>query len=202
MKPGLSVHLMVLNPPLDRLALLVNYLSILADEFVIVDTGSDQSAIEIMSGWDKVRLTHETFTNFSETRNKGLALHQYEWTLGIDPDELPSVGMMSHMNAVIKDEVNRPQALGWLYWTVNFWGGVLGETRSYHWHCRLWRTEAGKLYRPVHELVSLNGVPEDITRGTKVLPAAPELAYLIHSKPLEEIEKADRLYEQLGEISR
>jgi hypothetical protein len=193
---------MVLNPPIDRLALLVNYLSILADEFVIVDTGSSERDIEIMSSWDKVRVIHEKFTNFSETRNKGLEQHTHEWTLGIDPDELPSVGMISHMNAVIKDEVNRPNALGWLYWTVNFWGGVLGETRSYHWHCRLWRTEAGRLYRPVHELVSLNGMPEEVTRGTNLLPAAPELAYLIHSKAQEDLEQADRLYESLGGISR
>lgn len=202
LKPGLSVHMMVLRPPIDRLALLVQYLDIIADEFVIVDTGSSDKDKSTMQSWDKVRIIEETFTNFSETRNKGLEQHQHEWTLGIDPDELPSVGMISHMNAVIKDQVARPFALGWLYWTVNYWGGVRGPERTYHWHCRLWRSANGRLYKPVHEQVALNGIPEDQTRGTNLLPAAPKLAYLIHSKHEDDLKNADELYEKLGETSR
>lgn len=202
MKPGLSVHMMVLHPPLERLAMLVQYLDIIADEFVIVDTGSTDETLDIMSSWPKVSVLRKEFTNFSETRNKGLEQHQYEWTLGIDPDEIPSVGMISHINAVLKDQVNRPNALGWLYWTINYWGGRLGEERSYHWHTRLWRTDKGKLYRPVHELVMLDGRPESETRGTNLLPAAPKLAYLIHSKAAADIEQSDALYERLGEVSR
>ncbi len=202
MEPGLSVHMMVKEPPIDRLALLVDYLTILADEFIIVDTGSTDQVKDIMRSWKKVTVIEEEFTNFSETRNKGLELHKYEWTLGIDPDELPSVGMISHMNAVIRNEVARPSALGWLYWTVNYWGGILGPEKSYHWHCRLWRTEAGRLYRPVHELVRLNGKGEEETRGTNLLPAAPKKAYLIHSKPQDTIERDDALYARLGHISR
>lgn len=202
MKPGLSVHFMVLNPPLDRLAMLVEYLSVLADEYVIVDTGSSDADKSIMAAWDKVRVIEETFTNFSETRNKGLAQHQYAWTLGIDPDEIPSVTMMGHINKVIREEVSRPSALGWLYWTINYWGGVQGPQKSYHWHTRLWRTDRARLYRPVHELVMLDGKPESETRGTNLLPAAPKQAYLIHSKAQDELAKADELYEKLGHKSR
>jgi hypothetical protein len=193
---------MVLNPPIDRLALLVDYLQIIANEFVIVDTGSSDNDKQTMAAWKNVRVIEEEFTNFSETRNKGLAEHTHEWTLGIDPDELPSVGMITHMNAVINDEVSRASALGWLYWTINYWGGVKGPEMTYHWHTRLWKTAAGRLYRPVHELVSLNGQGEELTRGTNLLPAAPKAAYLIHSKPADELEKADALYERLGFRSR
>jgi hypothetical protein len=202
MKPGLSVHMMVLDPPMDRLALLVEYLDLIADEFVIVDTGSSDKDKDTMSSWDKVRIIEEKFTNFSETRNKGLEQHEYEWTLGIDPDELPSIGMYSHINAVLKGEVARESALGWLYWTKNYWGGILGPERLYHWHTRLWRSAHGRLYRPVHELVRLDGKGEEETRGTNLLPAAPKAAYLIHSKAEKDIEHADKLYESLGHKSR
>lgn len=200
MKPGLSVHFMVKHPPLERMAMLVSYLSTLANEFVVVDTGSTEHELEVMAGWPKVRIIHEEFEDFSTTRNKGLAQHQFEWTLGVDPDELPSPIMMQHIAWALTD--SPPETLGWLYWTINFWGGVKGPEMHYHWHARLWRTESGRLYRPVHELVELDGKGEHLTRGTPILPMAPRMAYLIHSKAEEEIAKADDLYARLGEISR
>lgn len=200
MKPGLSVHMMVLNPPLDRMAALVDYLGVVANEFVVVDTGCAPITRDIMASWPKVRLIEQSFVDFSTTRNLGLEQHRYEWTLGIDPDELPSPVMMQHIAWAIKES---PEATkGWLYWTRNYWGGVRGPEMEYHWHTRLWRTESGRLYRPVHELVSLDGRPESETRGTPALPKAPRMAYLIHSKPEDEIAKADELYARLGEVSR
>lgn len=203
MEPGLSVHMMVLHPPLDRMALLVDYLQGIASEFVIVDTGCTPDEHEIMSSWDKVRIIREDFVDFATTRNRGLEQHRFEWTLGIDPDELPSLIMYQHIAWVLGEgQQEFPQAKGWLYWTRNYWGGIRGPEFEYHWHCRLWRTESGRLYRPVHELVSLDGRPESDTRGTPLMPKAPRMAYLIHSKPAEEIAKADDLYARLGEISR
>ena len=204
MKPGLSVHFMVLNPPLDRMAALVEYLSIVANEFVIVDTGSSPVTTQTMQDWPKVKVIHEPFVDFATTRNKGLALHQYEWTLGVDPDELPSFAMMQHIAWAIGDLGRKrfPAAKGWLYLTKNFWGGVLGPHMDYHWHARLWKTESGKLYRPVHELLAIDGKHETQTRGTNILPKAPPKAYLIHSKSEVEIEQADKLYATLGQVSR
>lgn len=195
--------MMVHNPPLDRMAMLVEYLSAQANEVVVVDTGSPEVVIDIMASWPKVRVIHEQFVDFSTTRNKGLERHQYEWTLVIDPDEIPTAVMMQHIAWVVTEGGHQfPDTLGYLYWTKNYWGGVRGPEMEYHWHARLWRTERGRFYRPVHELVSLDGMPESETRGTQVLPKAPRMAYLIHSKPEDEIAKADDLYARLGEISR
>lgn len=204
MEPGLSVHMMVLHPPLDRMAILVDYLSVIADEFVVVDTGCTQDEHDIIASWDKVRVVREEFVDFATTRNRGLEQHRFEWTLGIDPDELPSPIMMQHLVYATSAEgmSDFSQAKGWLYWTRNYWGGMKGPELEYHWHCRLWKTESGRLYRPVHELVSLDGKPENETRGTPLMPKAPRMAYLIHSKPSDEIAKADELYGRLGEISR
>lgn len=201
--PGLSVHMMVLNPPIARMAMLVEYLSGTASEIVVVDTGSSDDTKRVMQGWPRVRLVETEFVDFSTSRNIGLDEHKYEWTLGLDPDELPSVVMLQHIAWVLKEGAEQfPQAKGWLYWTKNYWGGRLGPEEEYHWHTRLWRTESGRLYRPVHELVSLDGRPESETRGTPILPKAPRMAYLIHSKEADEIARADELYARLGEISR
>ena len=209
MLPGISVHFMVKSPPMDRFAALVAFLLPHVSEVVIIDTGSRAEDVAIMQSWNypntaPVHVFLEKFEDFSTTRNLGLARHQYEWTLGLDPDELPSFEMMQHIKYVTSPQGMEqfPQAQGWVYWTLNWWGGTLGPAMEYHWHTRLWKTEGSFLYRPVHELVNVGGRPEGTIRNTGLLPNAPKQAYLIHSKGTEDIELADRLYEQLGEISR
>lgn len=192
------------------MAALVALLRPMASEFVVVDTGSSYEAKAIMRGWtlapEPVPLTliEETFEDFSTTRNKGLALHKHEWTLGIDPDELPSLAMLNHIQHVTSpvgmDEF--AAAKGWTYFTYNWWGGVLGPSMDYHWHTRLWKTEGSYLYRPVHELVMVQGESELILRNQPALPQAPRSAYLIHSKGSEDIRKADEMYASMGEVSR
>ncbi len=197
MKPGLSVHMMVKDPPVDRMALLVDYLSGLADEFVIIETGGDEEVQSLMRSWTpKVRVYYEPFVDFSTTRNKGLERHEYAWTLGVDPDEIPSVPMMQHIQEAIATPMQLPW--GWLYWTRNYWGGIYGPEEDYHWHTRLWRSDKGRLYRPIHELVKLGGLTEAQTRDTAYLKRAPKEAYLIHSKPAEAIKRDDAFYATLG----
>lgn len=205
LKPGISVHSMVKDPPLDRLAMLVDYLRPYIHEWVVVDTGSPSEVVEKMQKWPKVRVTLEPFVNFSETRNKGLDLHEHEWTLVLDPDELPSPEMVEHIRYVTSPEGMREfqQAWGWVYWTRNWWDGTKGPEFEYHWHTRLWLTTRGRFYRPVHELVKFDGsVEEGAIRGQPSLPFAPRDAYLIHSKGAADIEQADALYRSMGEVSR
>ncbi len=201
--------MMVKDPPIDRMAVLVMYLSPYVDEFVIVDTGSPDHIIEKMESWNReafppVRILHEEFEDFSTTRNKGLLQHKHEWTVGFDPDELPSLQMLAHIAAAASDKgrMLAPDALGWLYWTMNYWDGVLGPPMDYHWHTRLWKTRGSFLYRPIHELVCISGLPEANIRDSIQLPKAPVEAYLIHSKAADEITKADQLYSRMGEVSK
>jgi hypothetical protein len=70
---------------------------------------------------------------------------------------------------------------GYLFWTRNYFAGVQGEEWEEHWHCRLFRASLGKWYKPVHELVSLAGQPENATRNTPFLPKAPRAAHIIHT---------------------
>jgi glycosyltransferase involved in cell wall biosynthesis len=193
---------------MDRFSMLIEYLRVISNEIVIVDTGSEAADIAIMESWSDrfekgVKVIETAWEDdFSKARNVGLAECTAPWTLVLDPDEIPSVGMISHISMVLKGEVARENAVGWAYWTVNYWGGVKGPEENYHWHCRLFRTGRGKFYRPVHELVALDGRLESETRGTVTMPLANPVAYLIHSKAKEELEKADELYEKIGERSR
>lgn len=199
---------MVLNPPIDRLAALTTFLLPHVQEIVIVDTGSSEEDIEKMESWNypntaPVRVVHEKFENFSKTRNKGLARHRYEWTFGLDPDELPSYQMLEHMKFVTSAAgmAKHPAALGWLYLSLNWWDGVLGPEEPYHWHVRLWKTKRSWMVRPLHELMMLDGKHESTLRGSDRLPRAPQQAYLIHSKGGADIVKSDALYAKMGEIS-
>jgi len=209
LQPGISVHMMVKDPPLDRTTALVAYLLPHVSEVVIIDTGSSDVVLSAMNSWNypntaPVRVFSETFVDFATTRNLGLLRHEYEWTLGLDPDELPSYEMMQHIKRVTSPEgmAEFPAAKGWVFWTYNWWEGALGPEMDYHWHTRLWKTKNSYLERPVHELVVVGNEPELQIRRSTSLPYAPKQAYLIHSKSADEIRKADEMYHQMGEVSR
>ena len=205
-EPGISVHLLVKDPPIDRLAVLVQYLAPFVDEFVIVDTSETDFYANIMESWSQpsgkpIIVVRTDFVDFATTRNVGHALHRYEWTLGIDPDELPSWKMMEFIRYVTSEEgkAANPQANGYVFLTYNWWDGLLAEEAKYHWHVRLYRTVGSWVIRPIHELVVVCGVPESGIRNTSVLPYAPRDAFLIHSKSMADIERANVLYAKMNE---
>src|SRR5688500_8352919 len=47
----LSVAFLVRNPPMDRFSMLIEYLRVISNEIVIVDTGSEAADIAIMESW-------------------------------------------------------------------------------------------------------------------------------------------------------
>lgn len=207
---------LVKDPPLDRLAMLVEFLSPVVDEYVFaVDNRTDPGVVEKMSRWPDTKLVPIEWANdFSAARNAGLEAVESDWTLVLDPDEMPSFGMTQFLHWVSSDyfdedyfapgdiKTDPRQAKGWVFWTVNYWDGVLGPEYDYHWHVRLFKTGSGRFFRPVHELVRLDGIEEGALRYGPMLPYAPKWAHLIHSKAGRDIEQADSLYEKLGEVSR
>jgi glycosyltransferase involved in cell wall biosynthesis len=203
----LSVAMLVKNPPIDRLATLVDYLSPIASEFVIVDTGSSDEFIQAYVRWNKapwslpkvVVIRAEFKNDFAAARNIGVKACTRKWTLVVDPDELPSQRMVSHIADVVRGDQGTEDAAGYLYFTRNYWEGILEPEAEFHWHVRLFRTGRGRFYRALDELVELDGLPEHDTRGTTLLPKAPKEAYLIHSKAGDAIEQSKRLYNRLRE---
>jgi glycosyltransferase involved in cell wall biosynthesis len=195
----LSVAFLVRNPPIDRFAQLVEFMRPVANEYVIVDTGSDERTLAVMRSWVGANvICAEWEDDFSKARNIGLAACTNEWTLVLDPDELPTQRMMEHLRATLNGANGAESAVGYMYFSMNFWAGARGPEIPSDWHIRLLRTGRGKFYRPVHELVMLDDQMEGNVRETSKCPKAPRDAYFIHSKGQDEIDKSTELYRRLS----
>ena len=204
-----SAALLVLDPPIDRLALRLEYLRpVVSDVVIVVDDRTKLETVDIMSTWPSVTLVPFGWVDdFAAGRNAALPHVQGDWVLHVDPDELPSAAMLEFIRTVdaqeqrdvVWQEIVYRAPLGYLFFTRNFYGGLRHAEWEEHWHCRLFRRGAHNgWYRPVHELVMLDGQSENDTRRTPVLPKAPLGAYLIHSKPAERIDVDDALYVRIG----
>lgn len=193
-----ALSMIIKNEPIDRLAMLVDYLKPVVSQFSIADTGSDsfEQDAPLIRSWGVHLTQYEWKDNFAHARNSTLDYIDADWTLHLDADELPTLGMME---AIVRiDESCDPETLGWLFFTRNFWGGELGSEMEAHWHTRLFRTKHGMWYKKLHEQVMLDGKREEATRGKVILPKANKDAYLIHSKPREMIEVSAALYERMS----
>jgi hypothetical protein len=183
---------LVKDPPLDRLAMLLAVLRPVAPEAVIVvDSRTSDADRAVMAAWPGVQLVpFDWVDDFSAARNAALPHCKGDWVLHLDPDEMPTTAMLDFIRAV--DLEPQPDALwqgatypgprGYLFFTRSWYSGRQAPEWEEHWHCRLFRRDAGRWYKPVHEQVSLGGLPESAARGTPLLPKAPMGAYLIHSR--------------------
>ena len=191
----ISAPMLVRNPPMDRLSSLIEFMQDTVAEFVIVDTGSSEEDKDIMRTWRNTTiLEREWRDDFAWARNEGLEQCKEKWILHLDPDEIPSLKMIDFIkNAVLEDT----EVLGWLFWTRNFWFGRQGPEQESDWHCRLFKRESGRWYKPVHEQVALNGKQEHETRNTPLLPKAPYEAMLIHAKPADRYEQDVAYYTRI-----
>lgn len=199
---NVSTIMLVKDPPMDRLAALVEYLRFVCDEFIVViDTRTSQADIDIIAAWPGVVVVpFEWVDDFSAARNAALPFVTRGWTLHLDPDELPSIELMRLIQAIAEDGYGQLSTIGYLFWTPNWWGGWKGPEEPYHWHIRMWRSGRGRFYRAVHELVAIDGQEESMTRERTILKL-PKQARLIHSKPWNRVESDQAYYEWLGERS-
>ena len=193
----ITLTMLVKDPPLDRLAMLLDYVAPVVGQAVIIwDTNTtigDSGFGAFVRAQDPERVQfapHVWHDDFSEARNRALEMVKGDWILHLDPDELPSADMLAFLSMVDRSEWRDHvdwkdghyfDPRGYLFWTRNYFGGVQGEEWEEHWHCRLFRASLGKWYKPVHELVALAGQPENATRNTPLLPKAPRAAHIIHT---------------------
>jgi hypothetical protein len=201
-----SAAFLVKDPPIDRLALLLEYLRpIVSDVVVVVDDRTAAETVSTMSTWRGVTLVPFRWVDdFSEARNAALPYCKGDWILHLDPDELPTAAMCDFIRMV--DSVPQqdmdwqgsryPAPRGYLFFTQNYFDGRQGEEWEEHWHCRLFRREGSIWYKPVHEQVMIDGYPEDRTRGTPLMPKAPRAAFLIHSRMNDD--RIDAVYNRIA----
>lgn len=203
-----SAAFLVKDPPLDRFVALVELLRPVVNEFiVVVDDRTAVEAADIMSSWRGVTLVPFRWVDdFSAARNAALPHCQGDWVLHLDPDEIPTPGMLEFVAMVDRSAEEDVRwagdiyaaARGYLFFTRNFFDGRQGDEYEEHWHCRLFRhDEATHWYKPVHEQVALDGQPENQTRGTDLLRKAPRAAGIIHSRMNNEV--IDLQYAAIGE---
>jgi Glycosyl transferase family 2 len=202
-----SLALLVKDPPLDRLVLLLEYLRPIVHETVaVVDDRTASETVALMSTWPNVNVIPFGWVDdFAEARNAALPHCTGDWILHLDPDELPTAAMCDFIRMV--DAVPQPDVQwqgstyvsprGYLFFTQNYFDGEQAAEWEEHWHCRLFRRSAGRWYKPVHEQVMLEAMPEDHTRGTGLLVKAPRGAYLIHSRMNNS--RIDEQYAAMGE---
>lgn len=205
---SVSAAFLVKDPPLDRLVSLVEHLrSVVTDFVMVVDDRTAVETSQVIAQWDGTTvIPFHWVDDFSAGRNAALPHCRGDWTLIVDPDELPSVAMLEFVRLVDASEwadvrwdgLTYPAPRGYLFFTRNFEDGVQGPEWEEHWHVRLFRTKLGHWYRPVHELVELQGLAEHQTRGTPLLPKAPRSAYLIHSKLSDVAPASTDLYVRIG----
>lgn len=203
-----SASFLVKDPPLDRLAALVAYLRPVVTEFAFaIDDRTSAETVDTIARWEGARVVPFRWADdFSAGRNASLALCTSDWTLIVDPDELPSRAMLDFVEMVDRSEWGDvewqghvyPAPRGYLFFTENHEEGVQGPEWEEHWHIRLFRTRSGSWYRPVHELVMLDGFPEHQTRNTAFCPKAPRSAVLIHSKLGAAAPASTELYVRIG----
>lgn len=204
----ISAAFLVKDPPLDRLSMLVEYLRPVVTDFVfVVDDRTAAETSNTIARWEgSTVVPFRWVDDFSAGRNAALPHCTGDWTLIVDPDELPSRAMLDFVALVDASEwsdvtwqgARYPAARGYLFFTKNYEDGVQGPEWEEHWHCRLFRTDQAEWYRPVHELVRLGGYDEGSIRGTSLLPKAPRSAYLIHSKLSDVAPASTDLYVRIG----
>jgi hypothetical protein len=187
--------------------LLIEYLRPVVSEFVItVDDRTAAETVHVMAAWRDVTLVPFRWVDdFAEARNAALPHCHGDWILSLDPDEMPTATMLDFIRMVDRDSqedvswqgTRYVAPRGYLFFTKNFFDGVQGAEWEEHWHCRLFRREGCIWYRPVHELVMIDAMPESHTRGTPLLPKAPRSACLIHSRMNDA--RIDEVYVSIGE---
>jgi glycosyltransferase involved in cell wall biosynthesis len=201
----ITLAMLVKEPPLDRLALLLAYMAPVVGQVVIVvdDRTQDPDPIaDLVQTIFPNRSITQLFTwedDFSAARNAALPFINGDWTLWLDPDELPMPAMLDFLQAVDASpwgDVDWHGSLhrsprGYLFHRVDLPSGTEGED---HWHLRLFRTGHGRWYRPLHELVAIDNQPEP--RNTAILPKAPFACGLWHSRP--ETAERSELYDRIS----
>jgi glycosyltransferase involved in cell wall biosynthesis len=134
----------------------------LAEEIVVVDTGSQDLTAAIAKAHPRVRLFREPFENFSQAKGYALRQCRGDWVLVLDADERispPLAGRLSQLPRSANEEREPFVGVGGFRirrrnWILGRQMRSMGLERDYP--LRLFRREGARYNRrPVHEAVKL-----------------------------------------------
>lgn len=149
----ISAILITLNEQ-ENISQALESLKNLADEIIIVDSGSKDKTLEIAKKFD-TKIYFRKFDNFANQKNFALSKVTNEWVLALDADEEIPIALTEE----IKDAVLDEQYAGYLIPRRNF---ILGAEIKYsRWspdkHIWLWKKDLGKWVGDIHEEVVISG---------------------------------------------
>src|SRR3989338_4807092 len=101
--PSISLCMIVKNEA-DFLEQCLNSVKEIADEIIIVDTGSTDSTKEIAKKFNAKIIEHKWNNDFSEARNISLQNAAKDWILVLDADETISKEDLSRIKILIKNK--------------------------------------------------------------------------------------------------
>lgn len=199
----ITLAMLVKDPPLDRLASLLNRVAPVVGETVVVVDDRTRDPLPIKAMVDLV-VPFTWIDDFAAARNAALPHVTGDWVLHLDPDEWPSDDMLAFLSMVDRSEWRDHvdwkdgryfDPKGYLFWFRNWFDGVQGPEWEEHWHCRLFRREGARWYKTVHEQVAFGNLTEQHTRNTPLLPKAPRAARVDHYHVTDPA--SDALYAQI-----
>ena len=126
-----------------------------ADEIVVVDSGSADRTCEIARGLG-ARVVSRPFTNFAEQKNFAAGQAAHDWVLSLDADERLS-GVLRE--SIIGWKQSNPECVAYrMNRKPNYLGGWIRHSGWYPEYCvRLYRRDAGRFVGAIHESVQVNG---------------------------------------------
>ncbi len=152
----ISACLITLNEE-QNLSRALASLECVADEIVVVDTGSVDRTEDIAREHGAVFLVRQ-WTNYGEQKNVAAARATYDWILSLDADEELSPSLKTSLLAWKKSE---PKYLVYemarLAWYAGGWIRHSGWYPDYQ--RRLYRRDAGQFSGIVHESLRFEGKP-------------------------------------------
>ncbi|MBR6355742.1 MAG: glycosyltransferase family 2 protein [Alphaproteobacteria bacterium] len=98
----ISAYVITLNEE-KRLGKTLDALEQVADEIVVVDSGSTDKTEEIARSHSKVRFMHHDWVSYANQKNFAQNQCKYDWLLMIDADEVLSDELIAEINEVKKD---------------------------------------------------------------------------------------------------
>lgn len=147
---NLSVIVIVKNEE-DRIADCLDSVAAIADEIIILDSGSSDNTVEICKQYtDKVFETD--WPGYGKQKQRALNKASGVWVLSIDADERLTPELADEIQAVIKSD--HEEVAFKMQWAVVAFGKQLNHGRSARYVTRLFRREGARFSDDiVHEKV-------------------------------------------------
>ncbi|PLX74832.1 MAG: glycosyl transferase [Desulfuromonas sp.] len=152
-KQTLSVTIITKNEE-DRLPVCLESVKDIADEIIILDSGSEDRTVKIARQYtDQVFVTD--WPGYGKQKQRALEKAKCDWVLAIDADEALTSELRAEIARMLEDDVE--EVAYYLPWAVTILGKRLDHGRSARAPLRLFKREGSRFSEArVHETVLLS----------------------------------------------